>query len=806
MLCASSVSAFTDQRRQWWEQRLEDLASQRNEKGNNPALHKKIIALIDRETSRGKKILALYNRADKGASPAGAAASSSATNDTAAIAARTLKPLIAVHLLKELTGETVSRSRPESVKKTIRNEISALLREEGNFSDDTLLQEILTIDIPRSEWDSLYAEYFMTRLMLQKKDISSALTKDITASAITKFPPSGNPPQEKAVVRYTADVFAEKINTCSAQSKNDSQLLRETWSWADISTRIKNDCRHYRKIIDMLHKTEGNIPFPKLRYYLRNIPSLDIVYFTGISRLMRTKSGGNTPSGSGQLDTVFEKIDHLRRKAGPALNGKEKQEYFNTLKTRFDTIITRYAPETGPVPSAEEYRDLSLQFLTWVSSTRRRESRELTAIYRTKISRTKEYADFIGTLYQEASDIPTEAGSREHLHFKAALQHYPKFFSYIESGLSIPSYYNKNLPPATIRSLRTRRHAYTQYRAGVQRDIRESSNEYRRHVIQGRRTKKQRRVKRNDRLARYDVELMTSTLNDYVSAFTSLTYGKRALVQYARVYGKLKKDIKGEMTPLLRKCMEQNSLFPAAPSIKLRKISAEYASKKHLRNEIRSLISRIAHLENFYDRYNINVHNIFDRSEASAIENRISTKTEIPVGDWSLNEENFLEIDRKLAQSLFNARKKSIWSDTAERTHTIQVPGTDISISIPDGWSRKDSLSRKSAEMTTMTFSSIGDTASIDVATVPAGENTLRTINSEWMKIQRATAVKTKFGRNHTIDYFWSLARDNTSSIRESYIFQKGATAVIISGSTTRTRYNFFKKKLDRVFESVHTP
>ncbi|HQO02025.1 MAG TPA: hypothetical protein PLI62_07130 [Spirochaetota bacterium] len=801
ILSTTALSAFTIQRRQWWEQRLEDLASQRS-KLDNPA--SPIIPLIDRETSRGKKILALYTRTDRGTAPPETTESAAAAQGTAAIVTRTLKPLIAAHLLKELTGETVSRSRPESVRKTLREEVAALLGSEGNFSDETLLQEIVNIDISRAEWDSLYADFFMTKLMLKKKDISSAFSKNITDSAVDKFALTGNPSAENDIVLFTSDTFSAGIGGFSDQSQTDSRMLRETWSWADISSRIKNDCFHYKKIINLLHKTEGNIPFPKLRYYLRNIPSLDTIYFTGIAKLALPPGGA--PSGSRSLDTVIGKIDQLRRKAGPGLNGRESDEYFNRLRTRFDSLIARYSPEAGPSPVVEDYRDRSISFLTWVSSTRRRDSKELTGIYEKKISRTTEYADFIGTLFQEAADIPPAAGRQEHLYFKAALQHSPKFFSYIESGLAIPAFYNKNMSPGDTHALRTRFRKYISYRTTVQRNIRESSNEYRQHILEKKHAKKSDRGKKNELLGRYEVELMTATLHDYVAAYKSLKYGKSALTMYARTYQKLIKEVEGGMTPVVKKCIDRNSLFSAVPSVRTEKITDEHQTKIHLRREIRSLISRIAHLESFYDRYNINVHNILDRGEAIAIETLISKQTAIPAGDWSLNEENFPDIDRKLAQSLSNARKKAIWNTTADRVHPVQLPGTDIALSIPDGWTRNDGHSRKSENMTVMTYTATGDTASIDIAIVPAETNTMRTIHSGWLKIQRAASVKTKWGRKNNIDYFWSLARDNNSSIRESYLFQNGNNAVIISGSTTRNRYNFFKKKLDSVFESVRPP
>jgi hypothetical protein len=268
----------------------------------------------------------------------------------------------------------------------------------------------------------------------------------------------------------------------------------------------------------------------------------------------------------------------------------------------------------------------------------------------------------------------------------------------------------------------------------------------------------------------------------------------------------LKNEVAAGMTPVIKKCIDCNSLFTAIPSIRPEKITDEHQTRLYLRREIRSLISRIAHLESFYDRYNINVHNILDRSEALAIETLISQKTAIPAGDWSLNEENFSDIDRKLVQSLCNARKKAVWSAAADRVHPVQVPGTDIALSIPDGWTRNDGHNRKSENMTLMTFTTTGDTASIDIAIVPVETHTMQIIHGEWLKIQRAKSVKTKWGRKNNIDYLWSLARDNNSSIRESYLFQNGNNAVIVSGSTTRNRYNFFKKKLDSVFESVRTP
>ena len=64
--------------------------------------------------------------------------------------------------------------------------------------------------------------------------------------------------------------------------------------------------------------------------------------------------------------------------------------------------------------------------------------------------------------------------------------------------------------------------------------------------------------------------------------------------------------------------------------------------------------------------------------------------------------------------------------------------------------------------------------------------------------------VAQKWGEKDASNYYWTLS-DHKDGVMESYAVLCKEKILIISGISSRDKYNFFKKKLTSVFESINS-
>jgi hypothetical protein len=101
-------------------------------------------------------------------------------------------------------------------------------------------------------------------------------------------------------------------------------------------------------------------------------------------------------------------------------------------------------------------------------------------------------------------------------------------------------------------------------------------------------------------------------------------------------------------------------------------------------------------------------------------------------------------------------------------------------------------------------WASPDEKARIEIAGIPASGDDLRLSSIRWLGSLGFTFTRGKWGSRGETDYFWSIARSpKGGKARESYAFKSNDRIIFLSGSSDSGTYNFLKKKLEPVFDSL---
>jgi hypothetical protein len=64
-------------------------------------------------------------------------------------------------------------------------------------------------------------------------------------------------------------------------------------------------------------------------------------------------------------------------------------------------------------------------------------------------------------------------------------------------------------------------------------------------------------------------------------------------------------------------------------------------------------------------------------------------------------------------------------------------------------------------------------------------------------------AVKGRFGLAKTGDFYWSLSKERRGIVRETRVFTRNSTDLVVSGTIPADRHHDFKKIMAAVVDSI---
>ncbi|MBN2038658.1 MAG: hypothetical protein JW864_01355 [Spirochaetes bacterium] len=307
-----------------------------------------------------------------------------------------------------------------------------------------------------------------------------------------------------------------------------------------------------------------------------------------------------------------------------------------------------------------------------------------------------------------------------------------------------------------------------------------------------------------DVLVNTELELLADSLDNYLNAYKRQDYTGKALKKYAEKYNELLESVEsGTENKSLDHAIRSKSIFPVVHNFSSEKIKHESITKNYLKNSIYKRISSIQTLVTFYKRKGIKINYRPDDLIENA-KTKLRIKTDIPLGGWRMTETNFWNIDKKAVQKLLYILKRKIWQNADNRNdlhNKIKINDFRITLSIPEGWIEQKVSSTDSDNGVIRTFRSIDGNSTIYIASYN-NTNSVRDASKYWINGMNSRKVAQKWGEKDTSDYYWTLS-NHTEGVMESYAISCKQKILIVSGISSKDKYNFFKKKINSVFQSI---
>ncbi len=794
---APPAAALVEQRAEWWQRRVDTITARKAAFEKSGEADKRLILLLDKDLGRGRDML----RVLKSSQPASREASpkEGAPDNPATGMADIIRPVIAVHLLRSATAP--QGGAIEAVRDALETRIESLLRENGLPAARKLAGEILAQEAGRDGLAHLAAELALVSALNDRKQLETTLVPEIEshfAGELSKSKDALETPEMKhRVITYAQEKLDRR------QAPAPAAILDSSAIWNGIAGGVREELPHYKKIFAMLPAGK-DAQQQSVRYYLRNIASLDTVYFRGIAaKMTENKAPKDLPAGYGNIVQAMQGINRVRQGIIPSLSGKEESDYFESVDSRFEKIVSscKVPPELSG--KAAEYRRESVDFLKWASSAKRRDGARIAGAFQSVQNRCVEYADFILALSREAG-APAADYPALHANYRSALQQVPALLATLDHTVAIRKESIPHLQPGQIRDMRKRKAEFTRYLKTIQAEISGSFLAYSRGRSETKAARIGEAAGREKKAAQYDVELLVTSLTQYHAFYRQLDHARRALNDYRQAYDRIHGDPDGIGKKTLEKCLQAQSLIPTVEGFDPEKIRREYTTKSYLRREVKSLVSSINSLMNFYGQKGIRVSALVSRETLESTQKAVDAPLEVQVADWTMNERNFAEIDKKVIQSLQAASTRRAWSGDAGSARTVQVQAAGISIAVPQGWNESAVMPREKEKGVISAWASPDEKARIEIAGIPASGDDLRLSSIRWLGSLGFTFTRGKWGSRGETDYFWSIARSpKGGKARESYAFKSNDRIIFLSGSSDSGTYNFLKKKLEPVFDSL---
>ncbi|MCU0822704.1 MAG: hypothetical protein MUC95_09580, partial [Spirochaetes bacterium] len=190
------------------------------------------------------------------------------------------------------------------------------------------------------------------------------------------------------------------------------------------------------------------------------------------------------------------------------------------------------------------------------------------------------------------------------------------------------------------------------------------------------------------------------------------------------------------------------------------------------------------------------------------LKNKMSSKPSVKIAGWVMNELNFEDIDKNAVKRLNFIQKRNMWKDNAtldeeSASRPVRLENLNITFKIPEGWIEQELVNSEVRNGIVKYYRSDDGKSSIYIASVdPNGLNS-KEISELWITKMGRIKIKERWGKKDNIEYLWTLSNSKKKDVMELYAMSYDNHTLLISGTTTKDKYNFFKCKIDSVFKSI---
>ena len=171
---------------------------------------------------------------------------------------------------------------------------------------------------------------------------------------------------------------------------------------------------------------------------------------------------------------------------------------------------------------------------------------------------------------------------------------------------------------------------------------------------------------------------------------------------------------------------------------------------------------------------------------------------------------NFREIDLNAAEALRKMLSRKAWGPESIEKRGQKVSFSGISggigftVFIPSGWIEGNPADSGKGEIfSRKIFVSPDNSGRIEVSAVKKTDQRLNAFSRDWLKSTGFSMVQQKWGETEGSQYYRAVSRNRDDNVMELYVIERDDFLIVLSGRTTRDKYNNLSRHMDEIFGSV---
>ena len=439
---------------------------------------------------------------------------------------------------------------------------------------------------------------------------------------------------------------------------------------------------------------------------------------------------------------------------------------------------------------------------------------EIIALYRYQVKREQDYLGFIKNLVAESSQISFFDDPNLHQRFAICIGKVYHVIKTFENTLSLEKKYQTAMSKRDIGVIRELKKEYMSIQVSQKLEIKKCHGEYSRNKYAAESALKKKREGLIEKLAQQELDALYEHAQSCAGLYEKLRFADDLFARYAALFNTLMKESHGGVVPpSLAHAVTKDSLFQNIENFDRERVIAEYATKKFMRNEVKTALSRLVTLMKLYKRGGIDVPAAPSRQDISVLEAMVLNTAQVRIDAWIMHESNFLEIDNKAVKRLSMLIGRKPTEHTAKTfgkekvatgssiTVTIQEPY--FSLTLPRGWEEAAVGETDMYQGVIKSFYASDRKSSLQLVKLPLENSDFKSISEQWIQKSGCSLIEKRWGKVNDVEYLWILAKDRDRNITETCSVSKDGYALLISGKTSRNQHAQFSEQFRSIINSL---
>jgi hypothetical protein len=856
---------FMETRHQWWEARLRKVTAEKARLEKSPAADRQVLALLDNDLRRARGIIAVFESDRRNDGSLTHESRTIAEADIAAEAAAVVPPLCALRQLELMVSDEgdIEAARA-AVKLRLANMVTAAFSR-GKADIDSVVDRIMKEDIRPEEWNTIATELRLGRIIEDGPRFREQCRAETIRSAAMALSARNNTANGKELRVLVTKRACDLVDGyCIHPLESDSLVLDRAHSWRAVQSGLEKDLFSYKTILALI--PGGTVPLDRVRRLLKNPDELASALFRGerntfagieVPVKSRTvKKAGDCvleiPPVTGLLPAI-ENFEKMRKSIILTVSGREDRQFFDTLRKNLDSVIARHtnaarkcfsreeqnlANEKGAggkkaraFSNENEFREArrsfdtgvallndsakkTVDFISLVSSSKKLVSTEIVSGYRYQARRDREYLQYLSGLVSECSRLPEVNDPASAKRFTVAYGKTGGIFTFAGTALSLNARYRPFLSKqdrALMIELTAEFSASIQSMKG---DLRACRDRFSRTAAADAGDRKQSRESLDEKIAQEDIDAQLRYAEECVALHGRYHYAEEALERYSGLFDAFTLQARtGAISSSLESAVKNASLLASQSDFDTDRIRAEYDSRRLLRAEAVTALSRLSTLAQFYRTHGVTVKDLPSAEEISSLKGRLTPPAQTRIDAWVMNETNFREIDRKAARKLSlildrgaSGRETAAPGDATrapEARTVIRLQEPELSLSLPRGWEEEQVGDTELYQGIVKSFHAGDGMSSIQLVKLPLENGDAKDAAEEWIKKGGRSLVEKQWRKTNNLDCLLILAHDRKKNVSQTCALSVDGFTVLITGTTTRNRYQSFKEQFMKIIGSI---